>query len=130
MAEVTEATTRIYQEVHDEATIILGVIFDDTLGEAMRVTVIATGIKEEEEIEVLPSKVMPLAARKEQQEGEAPVSAPSHPAPGRRVDSVLERREKTIAPPVLRPRTFGAARPQFLDEEELDRPTFIRRNEN
>jgi len=132
MAEVTEATTRIYQEVHDEATIILGVIFDDTLGEAMRVTVIATGIKEEEEIETLPNKVMPLTAKKEHQESEAPSPAHHHPhpAPGRRLEPVGERRERPVAPPVLRPRTAGIVRPHFLDEEELDRPTFIRRNES
>lgn len=130
MAEVTEATTRIYQEVHDEATIILGVIFDDTLGEAMRVTVIATGIQEEEEIETLPNKVLPLTAKKEQQESDVAGPVSPQPAPGRRLDPTQERREKAAAQPVLRPRPLGAVRPRFIDEEELDRPTFIRRNEN
>ncbi len=55
MAEVNEATTRIYQEADDEAKIILGVMFDESLGEAMRITVIATGIREEETLETLPA---------------------------------------------------------------------------
>ncbi|MEJ2689769.1 MAG: cell division protein FtsZ [Deltaproteobacteria bacterium] len=64
MAEVTEATTRIYEEVHDDANIIFGVIFDDTLGDAMRVTVIATGINSRE-MERLPENVKPLLQKKE-----------------------------------------------------------------
>lgn len=56
MAEVTEATSKIYEEVHDDANIILGVIFDDSLGEELRVTVVATGIRVEEEMEPLPEK--------------------------------------------------------------------------
>jgi cell division protein FtsZ len=42
--EMTEASDRIHKEVGDDAEIIWGQIFDDTLGDEMRVTVIATGI--------------------------------------------------------------------------------------
>ena len=44
MEEMTEASDRIYNEVGDEAEIIWGTVIDDTLGDEMRVTVIATGI--------------------------------------------------------------------------------------
>jgi len=44
MEEMTEASERIYNEVGDEAEIIWGTVVDDTLGDEMRVTVIATGI--------------------------------------------------------------------------------------
>ncbi|MBW2591790.1 MAG: cell division protein FtsZ, partial [Deltaproteobacteria bacterium] len=44
MEEMTEASDRIYKEVGDDAEIIWGTVIDDSLGDEMRVTVIATGI--------------------------------------------------------------------------------------
>lgn len=44
MEEMTEASERIYNEVGEDADIIWGAVVDDTLGDEMRVTVIATGI--------------------------------------------------------------------------------------
>lgn len=44
MEEMTEASERIYNEVGTNAEIIWGTVIDDSLGEEMRVTVIATGI--------------------------------------------------------------------------------------
>ncbi|MFN2435566.1 MAG: cell division protein FtsZ [Desulfotignum sp.] len=46
--EMTEASDRIYQEVGDDAEIIWGQTFDETLGDEIRITVIATGIGEKE----------------------------------------------------------------------------------
>ncbi len=51
MDEMTEATDRIHQEVGDEAEIIWGQTFDDSMGDEMRITVIATGIGEEEHMQ-------------------------------------------------------------------------------
>lgn len=44
MEEMTQASERIYEEVGDDAEIIWGAVMDESLGEEMRVTVIATGI--------------------------------------------------------------------------------------
>ncbi len=44
MEEMTEASERIYSEVGDDAEIIWGTVVDESLGDEMRVTVIATGI--------------------------------------------------------------------------------------
>ena len=44
MEEMTEASDRIHQEVGDSAEIIWGQTIDETMGDEMRVTVIATGI--------------------------------------------------------------------------------------
>jgi len=46
--EMTEASDRIHQEVGDDAEIIWGQAIDESLGDEMRVTVIATGIGQEE----------------------------------------------------------------------------------
>ena len=45
--EVDEATTRIREEVDDDANIIFGATFDDSLEGIIRVSVVATGIDEE-----------------------------------------------------------------------------------
>ncbi|WP_043814585.1 cell division protein FtsZ [Desulfarculus baarsii] len=42
--EVSEASQFIQEAAHDEANIIWGTVIDDTMGDRMRVTVIATGI--------------------------------------------------------------------------------------
>ncbi|OGR08309.1 MAG: cell division protein FtsZ [Deltaproteobacteria bacterium RIFOXYD12_FULL_50_9] len=119
MADVTEATTRIQEEVHEDAKIILGVVFDPTLAEGLRVTVIATGIRQVEFAEPIPDRVN-LPLRKKESviqplpfngaEGISGNNNGNHPAnqPAKR---------KPFAGP-------------FLDEEQLDRPTFLRRNEN
>ena len=44
LEEMTEASDRIYNEVGEDAEIIWGQAIDESLGEEMRVTVIATGI--------------------------------------------------------------------------------------
>ena len=120
MAEVTEATSKIYEEVHDDANIILGVIFDDSLGEELRVTVVATGIRVEEELEPLPDKVTPMIKKTE-----APPENPTLPF-GKEEDvpkavnggSVLNEARR-------KPYTIN-----IFDEDALDEPTFMRRNEN
>ena len=50
--EVTEAATLIQEEADEEANIIFGAVIDETLGDELRITVIATGFGEEE---VLPA---------------------------------------------------------------------------
>jgi cell division protein FtsZ len=108
MAEVTEATTRVNQEVHEDANIILGVIFDDSMGEELQVTVIATGIRSAEEVEALPDKVKPLLKRRD--------AEPQH----------LPFREKNQPENKKQRHPF----PGLFDEDELDRPTFLRKNES
>jgi len=121
MAEVTEATTKIYEEVHDEANIILGVIFDETLGDALRVTVIATGIRCEEEVTALPPNVQPLMIKREiEEEPATQVKDPDFPERELGRGSV-----HCIRPPGTKP--FPQS---MFDEDELDRPTFLRRNES
>ncbi len=44
MEEVDQASSLIYEEAHEDANIIWGTVFDDSLGDEIRVTVIATGI--------------------------------------------------------------------------------------
>ena len=133
MAEVNEATTRIYQEVHDEANIILGVIFDETLGESMRITVIATGIKEEEQLETLPGNVTSLLRKKESEQELAAAKPAPPPAPPRRPEPSERGGDfVTTQTTSLRARRplFTQTRTPLPTEDELEVPTYLRRNEN
>ena len=52
MEEMTEASDRIYNEVGKDAEIIWGTAVEDSIGDEMRVTVIATGIDSGSEAEI------------------------------------------------------------------------------
>ncbi|MCK4837867.1 MAG: cell division protein FtsZ [Desulfobulbaceae bacterium] len=115
MAEVTEVTSIIQEEAHEDANIILGVTFDETLGESLRVTIIATGINTEED---LPDKVTPSISKRETVVQTLPFGHKGNAiAPGASVNSGKRQRKN----PFL---DVG------FDEDKLDTPTFIRRNEN
>ncbi len=58
--DVNEASSLIHEEAHDEAHIIFGAVIDDTMGDEVRVTVIATGFGEAEE-EAMPVERIPAA---------------------------------------------------------------------
>lgn len=120
MAEVTEATSKIYEEVHDDANIILGVIFDDSLGDELRVTVVATGIRVEEELEPLPEKVTQLVKKQEVK-----------PAAGNKFPFVNEEKMPQSATGLLSQESRKKPyKINIFDEDQLDEPTFMRRNEN
>ena len=116
MAEVTQATTRIYDEVHDDANIILGVIFDENAGDEMRVTVIATGIQADDETGVMPEKVKPIVQKRES----VAQTLPFRDKEGMNGDEASKQGNRGRKP-------FPQS---FFDEDKLERPTFLRRNEN
>ncbi|HIJ79344.1 MAG: cell division protein FtsZ [Desulfobulbaceae bacterium] len=117
MAEVTEATTKIYEEVHEDANIILGVIFDESLGEELQVTVVATGIRDTiDGLDEMPEKVQLLQQKRETLAQKLPFGG---------------NRERNAAEGVA---VVNGMRKSFsktvLNEQEYDRPTFLRRNES
>ncbi len=59
--ELDEAASRIREEVNDEANIIVGATFDAALGEAIRVSVVATGIDRATGIEPGQSRADPAS---------------------------------------------------------------------
>ena len=75
MYEVGEASTTIQESAHADANIIFGACIDDTLGDTVRVTVIATGFDEPETIGVPHSAAKQPSAQRAQQP-----QAPQQPA--------------------------------------------------
>jgi cell division protein FtsZ len=104
--EVNEAASLIQEEADEEANIIFGAVIDESMGDEVRITVIATGFGES--VAVRPA---PRASR------EPPASA------GESADSL---RGRDVAPDGRPIRRLGL---REVDEYELEVPTWQRRQQ-
>ncbi|MBU1042066.1 MAG: cell division protein FtsZ [Proteobacteria bacterium] len=136
--EIQEVSDLIAKEAHDQANIVFGVVADDSLGDELCVTVIATSIEQREALKPEPIGLRPILT---------PVQGIT-PRPGRRntISSVIAGNNREV-PAFMR---FGAAAPvdgqgqspraalramgapgeeDFLfEDDELDTPAYIRKN--
>ncbi|BBO71898.1 cell division protein FtsZ [Desulfosarcina alkanivorans] len=124
MEEMTEASERIYNEVGDDAEIIWGAVIDDSVGDEMSVTVIATGIGEKD--------------KPHPKEAAAHVSDPTYGGKVRDITPAdLARSTELDEPTFIRRRQAANERPAsdlyreykgiVIDNDDLDVPTFLRR---
>ena len=119
MDEMTEASERIHREVGEDADIIFGTAIDESLGDEMRVTVIATGINSGQETG--PTSKYPSIAR-----GKVRDLTPVE---------VKNSVNYTIPTFVRQQEAAGESGGAFyrgfkgivLDNSDLDSPTFLRR---
>jgi len=129
--EVAEASERIHKEVGDEAEIFWGTSVDESLGDEMRVTVIATGIGAE--AEALREKDK-LTAKEKERKVVQPLRGVVRdvtPADMERSD-ILDLDEPTF---IRNRRVVGESSGALyrgvgrmaLDDNDLDVPTFLRR---
>lgn len=119
--EVAEASERIHNEVGDDAEIFWGTSIDDSLGDEMRVTVLATGIGAAQEPEMVGNQIeMPLRGKVRD----------ITPADLER--EIIDYEEPTF----IRQRkavgesggaVYRGPKGLMADESELDVPTFLRR---
>jgi len=86
--ELDEAAGRIRQEVDDEANIIVGATFDDALGDAVRVSVVATGV-DRAAADVIPFPEPGERRKADEQDTQESLQPPRHP-------SLLERLGVTV----------------------------------
>jgi len=120
--EVAEASERIHQEVGDDADIFWGTSIDDSLGDEMRVTVLATGIGAEEQQAQKAGNAVELPLRGKIRD--------ITPADLER--EVIDYEEPTF---IRQQRAVGEAggavyrghHGLMADDSELDVPTFLRR---
>ena len=75
--EINDAADLVAQNVDPEATIIFGTVVDESLGDQVRVTVIATGFDDSNVQQTLPSMTMPVTrpAASERRASSAPKQA-------------------------------------------------------
>ena len=119
--EVNEAATLIQEEADPDANIIFGAVIDESMGDEVRITVIATGFGE-------PAVKQP-APRPGMSESRAD-ARPSRQV-GRIVDDELDVptwQRRNQEPPVAAERPAPARRVQpSAADDEYDIPTFLRR---
>jgi cell division protein FtsZ len=131
MEEMADASERIHDEVGDEADIIWGAVLDDTVGDEMRVTVIATGFGDECKRQETPKPTM-VKPKVIEQEKIEPRGKLRDVTP----DDI--RQAKMFTEPTFIPResptdeaSSGGRETKHLgliiDGEDLDVPTFMRK---
>jgi cell division protein FtsZ len=116
MEEMVEASALIQKEAHEEANIFWGAVIDDQAGEEFRVTVIATGIGSKEKEGYMDSAsrvVRPIFPERK------PVEFLERPT--------FQRKEKAVDK--WGPKKSPGGDTLYFDEEEMEIPTFIRKNE-
>ena len=64
--EVNEASSLIHAEAHEDANIIFGTVIDDTMGDDIRITLIATGFDEQRMKKDKPQNVAHMGSYKKE----------------------------------------------------------------
>ena len=142
MEEMTEASERIYSEVGEDAEIIWGTVIDESLGDEMRVTVIATGIGGEQSGGMSSRRRAPKAIQSSRSIAR-PVKKeefrrqPYRPAAKDRghmdyphpvdYDEPAFLRKKKADDDGYRDMSYADFEDKHMDIEDLDIPTFLRR---
>ncbi|MCK5826126.1 MAG: cell division protein FtsZ [Desulfuromusa sp.] len=118
MEEFEEASTIIHEKVHEDANIIVGLVIDENLGEKIKITAIATGFGETFEEKI---KVADIADERSQTladiSAKVNFDVPTH-----------IRKQQPVIPSSQRTRDYSKpTHDLFVDDEQFDIPTFLRR---
>ena len=126
MGEFMEASALIQDKAHEDANIIIGALFDENMGEELRVTVIATGISSIEEAETISE--LNVVGRSNDETAGTPIQIVDEPA------SKKENRAVSFAPPNPVPKGLRTMPTPIFDEhnemDEWDEPAYIRKKAN
>ncbi len=138
LSEVNEASSLIQSAAHEDANIIFGAVLDESMGEEVKITVIATGFRDlnqERRRRMLDVAETPVISTPEDSEpivtvplvSATPVPEAPAPAPPAELD-------RWLSEPELEPNPAPAAAPRFLSQEEepeetvepeeVDEPTY------
>ncbi len=143
--EINEAASLVQEAAHEDANIIFGTVIDDSLGDEVRVTVIAAGF--DSTPSVLPPSIDQRARAAADRGSTVPPTATRRPPPARpsrstppprrrprgrrcRPTSRPPRAGSTATPvrsrPTRPPRSAASGKPD-LDDDDVDVPSFMKR---
>ena len=123
MNEFMEASSLISQKAHEDANIIVGALFDDSLKDEMRVTVIATGVNGIHEAETIKRPIQAVANKAQAQEMDFKTDKDAIiPTDNGVAKSNKEFNRRN--PGFVRKQSLPF--PKSLDEAELETPTYLR----
>ncbi|MCZ4066848.1 cell division protein FtsZ [Microbacterium sp. NE2HP2] len=113
--EINDAAQLVKEAAHPEANIIFGTVIDDTLGDEVRVTVIAAGFDGGEP----QARIEPIAAARPS----APPVVPEIPAEQAAASEPVERREaKETVPVSAKSESYDSV----FGDDDLDIPDFLK----
>jgi cell division protein FtsZ len=139
--EVNEAAALIKDSAHPEVNLIFGAQIDDSMGDEVRITVIATGFEQSRvarKMEQQPAYRQPIT-RGNQQSGyqqpsqyahQSPAQPPQAPAPRAQEPQPPQEQPRPAQPPAQQP---PQQRPQqdfsarVYEETDIDIPAFLRK---
>lgn len=133
--EVNEAAQLIKQSAHPEVNLIFGAQLDESMGDEVRVTVIATGFEQsriKNRPDVQPA-VRPLnRADQRPQQAPAPAQPAARPAPVQQYSGAAEPPAAPpppapAAPPRVEETVDASRKSRVYEEENVEIPTFLRR---
>lgn len=132
MNEFMEASALIQEKAHDDANIIIGALFDESLGEELRVTVIATGISSIDESETISQLEV---VRRNQPSSGSQAKGQSVQVKSASVEEKAQPVEKTFTPAKPNQHHQGLPsmpKPIFDDREhnDYDEPAYLRKKAN
>ena len=118
MEEFEEASTIIHEKVHEDANIIVGLVIDEALGDRIKITAIATGfgevVEEKRHVnDIIDQRSQTLA----QVSSKIDLDVPTHI---RNQQPMVPNNRRTLD-------LSNQARDMFVDDEQFDIPTFLRR---
>ncbi len=138
LAEVDEAAELIYEEVGDQANIILGAVIDEEMGDEIRVTVIATGFHHDSDMvferdqvparHVRPAPPMPEASPRHEIQIDMPAEQVTPAQPMAHFESSTFERERLEAPAYERKQEKKEDVIMHFSDD-LSVPTYIRRQD-
>ncbi len=118
MEEFEEASTIIHEKVHEDANIIVGLVIDEALEDRIKITAIATGFGEaggekEPVVDVVDQRGLTFGKTSSKVDFDTPTHI---------------RNQQSVAQPSRRARNqSNYNRDLFVDDEQFDIPTFLRR---
>ncbi|MDY0164003.1 cell division protein FtsZ [Desulfobotulus sp.] len=133
MDEMTEAMDRIYSEVGEDAEIIWGHAIDETLGEELRITVIATGIGTREEMQARAANVILHRTQNPRSAVSSPrgklrdVTPEDLENPGFHDSGVIQRKKAVGDDVSTSLQDIPEIKKGNIDRDDLEIPTFLRR---
>jgi cell division protein FtsZ len=148
LSEVNAACSLIQEAAHEDANIIFGSVIDDEMGDALKITVIATGFTSRDTRRIERSEATRVVHSHKTPQGTLALGNVTEPAPAMRAARTPEPMRHTPAPgtpvratPPPPPRAPTSDRPvrhiswdelrqmTGATEDELDIPTFLRNGE-
>ncbi len=127
--EVSAAASVIKESAHPEANVIFGAQIDETMGDEVRVTVIATGFEGSRVARKMEQPPYRPMQRQQPYESQSHHSASSRPMQQYSAQPPAPQQPEPVEPPPAAPRPsqLEPRRPEVYDVDNIDIPTFLRK---